>query len=53
VHGALGPEALESRIEAYALRHDDGKVSELGHAFLARYASHPLAAKVRSLVHPR
>jgi hypothetical protein len=50
VRGSLAPEALEVRIEAYALRHDDAKVSELGNAFLARYAGHPLAGKVRSLL---
>jgi hypothetical protein len=50
VHGALTPEALEVRIEAYAQRHDETKVAELAQAFLARYPGHPLTAKVRSLL---
>jgi hypothetical protein len=50
MHGALAPEALEVRIEAYDQRHDEVKVAELGHAFLARYSEHPLAGKVRALL---
>jgi hypothetical protein len=50
MHGALAPEALEVRIEAYVKRHDDVKVAELGQTFLARYPGHPLAGKVRSLL---
>jgi outer membrane protein assembly factor BamD (BamD/ComL family) len=50
IHGALAPEALEVRIEAYVQRHDETKVAELAQAFLSRYPGHPLTGKVRSLL---
>jgi hypothetical protein len=52
LHGRLAPEALELRIRAYALRHDDAKVAELGRAFLARYPDSPLVPRVRALTSP-
>jgi TolA-binding protein len=46
MNGGLAPEALLLRIEAYARRHDDVKVTELGARFLSRYPGHPQAPQV-------
>jgi outer membrane protein assembly factor BamD (BamD/ComL family) len=50
LHGQMAPEALELRIRAYGLRHDDAKVVELGRAFLSRYPDNPLVPRVRALI---
>jgi hypothetical protein len=50
LHGRLAPEALELRIRAYALRHDDVKVVDLGKTFLSRYPDSPLVPRVRALI---
>jgi hypothetical protein len=50
LHGQMAPEALELRVRAYALRHDDVKVGDLGRGFLARYPDSPLVPRVRALV---
>ena len=38
------------RVEAYALRHDGVKVTELGERFLAQYPSHPEARRVSAFM---
>jgi len=48
--GALYPESLVLRVEAYALRHDATKVEELGRRYLAAYPDSPLAKRVQKLM---
>jgi outer membrane protein assembly factor BamD (BamD/ComL family) len=50
LHGDLAPESLALRVEAYANRHDDVKVAELGEKFLSRYPSHPQARRVEAMM---
>jgi hypothetical protein len=50
MNGGLAPEALLLRIEAYARRHDDVKVAELGARFLSRYTGHPQAPQVAEMM---
>jgi hypothetical protein len=50
MNGGLAPEALLLRIKAYARRHDDVKVTELGARFLSSYAGHPEAPQVAEMM---
>lgn len=49
-HGGLAAEALALRIEAYAQRGDDARVTELAGRFLSAYPSHPYARHLGSRV---
>jgi hypothetical protein len=50
LHGQLASDALALRIEVYASRRDEAKVTELARSFLARFPDHPQAPLVRRLV---
>ena len=49
-HGQLAPDAQALRIEVYGRRRDEAKVTELSRVFLARYADHPQAPRVREIL---
>ena len=49
-HGQLAPDALALRIDVYGRRRDEAKVTELSRVFLARYADHPQAPRVRAIL---
>jgi hypothetical protein len=48
--GALGPEAMELRIEALAAKGDRAAATALANEFLSKYPTSPLASRVRSVV---